>query len=143
MPRLEDSTMRSSRTLLAIFMGLATILAGLSARAADDLPDNKARLTVRLPARAQLMVRARLSKQKGEERTLASPPLAEGKTYTFRLTATWTERGESKKVVRAVKVKAGARELIDLRLADVPPLKKQKKPKTPSPENKTGALPTS
>ncbi len=127
--------MRSVRLLL----GAALLLAVLPVlNAADEVPKDKARLIVRLPAEAKLLIGTKATTQKGEERRFLTPKLAEGKERTFTLTATWTEAGKEQKLTREVKVKRGQSVAVDFnpeQLTVKPfekPKKPGKKPKKPS-----------
>src|SRR5688572_3437078 len=55
-------------------------------------------IVVRVPADAVVDVEGVRTKSTGEVRRFTSPPLASGRSYIYRLKATWTEQG--KEVVR-------------------------------------------
>src|SRR5262245_38703731 len=73
----------------------------------------KATLVVRLPPDATLTIDAAPTAQKRAERLFETPALAPGQTYTYSLTATWTENGLPRRETRQVLVRAGERTEID------------------------------
>jgi uncharacterized protein (TIGR03000 family) len=92
------------------------LLAGLLATPAVLATDSPAPaiLVVRLPADATLKVGGNATSQTGAERTFQSPALPPGQTFTYQLTATWTENGKPHTVTRQALVRAGERTVLDL-----------------------------
>ncbi|GBD37212.1 hypothetical protein HRbin36_02342 [bacterium HR36] len=65
------------------------------------------RLIVHLPADAQLFINGHRTQQTGSIREFVTPPLAEGKTYSYVLRAIWTGNGKLVSVEREVGFRAG------------------------------------
>jgi len=116
-------------------LALATLIE--SAPAADEVPGNKALLTVKVPATATLTVHDQPTKSTGPERSFITPVLEPGKKYSYILVATWDEGGEKKSVERKVFVFAGQHTREDL--TREPPEVIEKKPKEKDPEPKEQA----
>ncbi len=105
-----------TRRLTLMVAGLA--VAGLPLWAADN--GAPARLKVNLPADARLTIQGQASQSRGGERTFQSPALEPGKTYTYKLKATWSENGKAVTVEKDVDVRAGGEVAVDLRRASTP-----------------------
>jgi uncharacterized protein (TIGR03000 family) len=82
----------------------------------------RALVDVHLPADASLSFQGVTMSETGGVREFQSPPLDEGRTYTYDLRATWTTR-EGREVVRSryVKVRAGEHVTVDLNREMMPP----------------------
>lgn len=80
-----------------------------------------ATLVVRLPADATLTIDADPTEQRGEVRTLRTPPLRPGRSYSYTFVATWDDNGRTQRRERLVRFRAGERVEVDLRPAAVPP----------------------
>jgi uncharacterized protein (TIGR03000 family) len=104
-----------------VFLLAGLLPAGLHAQESDKpAPADKAVLVVRLPASAILQVGGKTTTQVGTERTFQSPPLPSGQSFTYQLSATWTENGKPQTVTRQAIVRAGERTVIDLNPATAP-----------------------
>jgi uncharacterized protein (TIGR03000 family) len=68
--------------------------------------DNTASIRVRLPADATLLVDGVATTKTGPDRVFASPSLTPGSTYSYQLTARWTEGGRPVEQTRKVRVRA-------------------------------------
>ncbi|MGE3804854.1 MAG: TIGR03000 domain-containing protein [Gemmataceae bacterium] len=79
--------------------------------------DSSARLTVRVPANAQVWIDDAATTQSGTTREFVSPQLDKGGTYHFR--ASWMENGKRVEAKRDVRVSPGQRVTVDLRATDV------------------------
>jgi uncharacterized protein (TIGR03000 family) len=77
--------------------------------------DATAHLDVYLPASAELWVNGVRLNQTGSLRLIDSPALDLGRTYSYRVTARWTEDGRDVARTRDVDVVAGDRLALDLR----------------------------
>jgi len=64
--------------------------------------DNRARIMVRLPADAALWVDGEPTRQTGSEREFTTPSLTPGDTFTYTLTARWTQGNDP--VEKTIKV---------------------------------------
>jgi uncharacterized protein (TIGR03000 family) len=80
--------------------------------------DGSVRLTVRVPAEAEIFVDGVATKQAGSTRKFVSPPLTAGQDFTYELTARWTENGREVVQTRRVNVTAGDRRVVDFTQAD-------------------------
>jgi len=107
-----------SRKLPFLSVGLVALVAliGVNVSSADDTGATKpAYLTVKLPADAVLEIEGRLTKSTGAERSFVSPPLAEGKKYTYTLKATFKgPDGKETTVTESVPVSPGKTSEVDL-----------------------------
>jgi uncharacterized protein (TIGR03000 family) len=63
----------------------------LAAYLQREREQNLAKITVRLPADAELAINDREMKQSGAERSFVTPALPSAETYTFDLTARWND----------------------------------------------------
>jgi uncharacterized protein (TIGR03000 family) len=68
--------------------------------------DHKARLHVILPADAVLWLNGQRMHRTGAERDFLTPPLQEGETYAYQVTARWTQDGRPLEETIDVKVRA-------------------------------------
>jgi uncharacterized protein (TIGR03000 family) len=96
---------------------LGLVLAGLALAALPLWADAPAKLKVKVPADAKLTIQGAATRQTGAERTFQSPTLPDGKTFTYKLKATWIANGKPVTVEKEVDVTAGAEVAIDLREA--------------------------
>lgn len=80
-----------------------------------------ARITVRLPAEASLLFSDHATQQTGPLRSFISPPLTPGKTYVYKLKATWTENGQPASAEKEIEVQAGKEVVVDLNRASATP----------------------
>jgi uncharacterized protein (TIGR03000 family) len=100
---------RTARGLLpalaaAVLMGLAG-LPHARAQAAKA----PVRITVVVPADAEVFFDGAPTSQKGAERLFVSPDLEPGKTYSYEVLARWKEKGQTVERTRTVPVSSGAR----------------------------------
>jgi uncharacterized protein (TIGR03000 family) len=73
-----------------------------------------ARLTITLPtADAKLWIDSYQSQKEGAQRTLITPPLNPGETYSYSLLALWNENGQPISRAREVKFQAGQSIVVD------------------------------
>jgi uncharacterized protein (TIGR03000 family) len=77
-------------------------------------PPDAAIIVVRVPADATLSIGEQTFKQTGPERTLVTPTLKPGTTYSYALVARWKEKGADKTVTRTVSFQAGKVKTVDL-----------------------------
>ena len=76
-----------------------------------------ARVTVQLPANAQLWIDGQLTNQTGSVRVFETPATLEpGRSYTYRLRAEWVENGQPVVRERAVNFQAGNEAVINLNI---------------------------
>jgi uncharacterized protein (TIGR03000 family) len=78
-----------------------------------DLNATKATIEVRVPAGAQLWLDGTLTKQTGEMRTFASPPLQTGRIFSYEFRARWMQDGKPVEQTRRVDVAAGQMSKVD------------------------------
>lgn len=71
-------------------------------------------LTIRVPADATLTIAGDPTSTTGPERLFVTPSLTPGKSYSYKLLATWEKDGKSQRVERVVRFKAGDSVTIDL-----------------------------
>ena len=105
---------------LALCAALALALVGGSARAGDEADGptvkttktdkgKESKIHVHLPtAEAKLYFDDHLCKQTGEHRSFRSPALEAGKRYTYKVVATWLEKG--REVTHETKIEFSAGE---------------------------------
>jgi uncharacterized protein (TIGR03000 family) len=74
---------------------------------------NSAQIPVRLPANAQLWVDDQQSPLTGPNRILVTPPLEQGKTYSYTLKAQWDDNGRPVTQERKVSFQAGRSATVD------------------------------
>ena len=84
-------------------------------QAAKDVtaPEGVARITVIVPADAEVFFDGNPTKQTGTQRVFDSPPLKPGSRYTYSVRARWTADGRPVDQTRSVPVRAGAQIRVD------------------------------
>jgi uncharacterized protein (TIGR03000 family) len=75
--------------------------------------DDTARITVTLPADAELYVDGYETKEVGPARDFVTPPLARGKDFSYSIRAVWTEDGKPVEKTRKVTFQAGSQMRVD------------------------------
>jgi uncharacterized protein (TIGR03000 family) len=80
------------------------VLAPISEVPADD---GKARLTLWVPADAEVWIQGQKMDVSGSERHFTSPVLGQGQGYTYEIRTAWTENGKPVEFTRKVAVKSG------------------------------------
>jgi uncharacterized protein (TIGR03000 family) len=75
--------------------------------------DDTAKITVSLPADAELYVDGHETKETGPERDFVTPPLARGTDYSYSIRAVWTEDGRPVERTRKVSFQAGSLVRVD------------------------------
>jgi uncharacterized protein (TIGR03000 family) len=75
--------------------------------------DDTAKITVILPADAELYVDGHETKEVGAERVFATPPLVRGKDFSYSFRAVWTEDGKPVERTRKVTFQAGSQLRVD------------------------------
>ncbi len=78
-----------------------------------DPEDGTCRVTVVLPANAELSFNGTVVSQTGPERAFVTPALAKGSSYTYSIRARWTEDGKPVDQTRKVAVQAGGNVRVD------------------------------
>jgi uncharacterized protein (TIGR03000 family) len=81
--------------------------------APPPLPENTARLRIRVPADASLWVDGEPMPGSGPERVFLSPPLLPGRMYTYEVRARWTKDGREVEQVRRALVRANETTVVD------------------------------
>jgi uncharacterized protein (TIGR03000 family) len=79
----------------------------------DAAKDDTARVTVRVPADAQVWFQNQPMAEQGSVRTYQSPRLVPGQTYSYDIRAEWPEGGQVVNKSRHVNVQAGANVSVD------------------------------
>ncbi len=80
---------------------------------AQDAP---ARLVIRgLPETATLTIGDHMTQQRGAQRLFDSPPLTPGKTFVYKVKASWMENGKPMTAEQDVEVRAGQQTVVDFR----------------------------
>lgn len=79
-----------------------------------DAPAGTVLLNVRVPQAAQIWIEGDKTQQTGQFRQFVSPPLEQGKTFSYQVKAEWTENGQ--KIVRNRKIMVHAGEAVDIDL---------------------------
>jgi uncharacterized protein (TIGR03000 family) len=77
-------------------------------------PGNQATITVHLPADANLTIDGQPTQSTSGTRTFLSPPLQQGKTYTYTLRAEVNRDGRKMDVKKNIDVQAGRRTEVNL-----------------------------
>ncbi len=72
-----------------------------------------AKLTVRVPADADVFFDGSPTTQTGTQRVFVTPALEAGSNYTYSIRARWTENGQPVQQTRTIPVKAGANLVVD------------------------------
>lgn len=75
------------------------------------------RIIIRLPSDAELFINDHPTRQTGGLREFITPPLVEGKQYTYRLRATWQSKGRISTTVER-QIVFGAGEVVQVRFDD-------------------------
>jgi uncharacterized protein (TIGR03000 family) len=73
--------------------------------------DNRAKITVTVPADAEVYFDGTETTETGSERVFTTPPLAPGTEYTYSIRAVWTKGGKPVEQTRKVTFQAGAQVL--------------------------------
>jgi uncharacterized protein (TIGR03000 family) len=102
------------RWLRAMTASVALGVLLVSSADGQPAPNDRAILTVRLPAQATLTVDGTPTKQTGPQRRFVTPPLPAGKSFNYELVATWREGGSTQTVTKTVTVRAGQETNINL-----------------------------
>lgn len=91
---------------------------------------NRSRVEVRVPvADGEILVDGAKTTSLGLNRSFETPKLKPGKSYSYRITASWKQGGEVVKDERTVQVKAGRTSLVDFTRPAAPePLAAPKEP---------------
>lgn len=99
---------------LAVISFVVACLALLTeGQAAEPAGEEVAFLVVRLPVSARLLIASTPTRLTGTERVFETPPLPRGQTFTYKMTAIWTENGKERTDERTAEVRAGATTRID------------------------------
>src|SRR4051812_22025821 len=101
-----------SRPAPLLFAGLLLASLYASATAEQPIPRDKALVIVRLPAGATLTIGGSATEQTGAERTFLSPALSADKSFSYKLTATWSKDGKPVTEVREAEVRAGKKTVV-------------------------------
>jgi uncharacterized protein (TIGR03000 family) len=103
--------------------------------------NNRATLTVRLPAKAQLLVDGKPTRSTSTTRRFTSPPLQQGQGYHYILEARMERDGKTVKTEKRVDVQAGDNRTVTLVLPDLDEDKeaKQLSEKNAAPERRPQA----
>jgi uncharacterized protein (TIGR03000 family) len=88
---------------------LAPSAAGYQSYYAPSEADNSARITVKVPAKAEVWFDGRPTTATGSVREFRSPPLSPGTPYGYTIRARWEENGHEVLQSEQVEVTAGAR----------------------------------
>jgi uncharacterized protein (TIGR03000 family) len=75
--------------------------------------DDSAKITVVVPADAEVYFDGNDTTQTGTERVFVTPPLVKGTTYSYSIRAVWTEDGSPVEKTRKVSFRAGAQPRVD------------------------------
>jgi uncharacterized protein (TIGR03000 family) len=70
--------------------------------------NNTVMLNVAVPADATVLINGQPTTQTGQNRQYVSPQLTPGKTYSYEVTARWSENGQPVERTRTVKFEAGS-----------------------------------
>src|SRR5262249_32725934 len=87
--------------------GSLAVLAALLLMVDPARADAPATIVVKLPEKATLKFGSYESKKTGAARAFETPPLTEGKTYSYTLTATWEQDGKPVTKTQEVVLQAG------------------------------------
>jgi uncharacterized protein (TIGR03000 family) len=98
--------------------------------------DNRAHITVQLPADGKITVQDKLMSTTGAVQQFDSPLLEPGYRYSYDIQATWTENGKEVTQKQQVEVAPGATVQVYFRSGDKSTVKTTEPEKTPSPEKK-------
>jgi uncharacterized protein (TIGR03000 family) len=79
-----------------------------------ETSENSAVISVHVPlALADVAFDGKLTTSTGKDRVFTTPELTPGKTYTYTVTANWTDGGVARDETRTVQVQAGQRSTVD------------------------------
>jgi uncharacterized protein (TIGR03000 family) len=98
---------------------------------ADDGP---AYLKVYISAGARLLVEGAPTRQTGELRRFASPPLTAGRRYVYNLKAVWADKGKDVSREEQAQVRAGIETTVDLRPVQEKPTVRAQAPEDREPD---------
>jgi len=110
-------------------------------------PDNnRAYITVMVPADAEVYFDGAPTQQRGPVRTFTTPVLDTGRNYTYQVRAKWTQNGQPMDQTRSLQVQPGRTATVDFNGAapQQPPLNNQQQPLTnqqPPPNNQQQPAP--
>jgi uncharacterized protein (TIGR03000 family) len=76
-------------------------------------PSDVARLEVRVPAQAEVLLDGSKTKQTGTTRTFVSSPMAPGQEYSYEVRARWTQGGREVEEARNVTLRAGSQVTVE------------------------------
>jgi uncharacterized protein (TIGR03000 family) len=85
------------------------------ASAVTPVANNTVLLNVAVPADATVLINGAPTTQTGQNRQYVSPQLTPGKTYSYDLTARWTENGQPVERTKTVKFEAGSSVAVNFR----------------------------
>jgi uncharacterized protein (TIGR03000 family) len=75
----------------------------------------RANITLKVPADAEVWFNNRKTQQTGKERQYVTPPLEAGYTYSYQLWASWTENGKTITRTRDISVSPGENIMVEIR----------------------------
>jgi uncharacterized protein (TIGR03000 family) len=94
--------------------GSTPVTASDSSRAKDQgAPGNGARITVKVPADAQVWFDGKETEGSGTRRSFDTPSLAKGQKHTYTIRARWSNNGIATTELRRVTVEAGSHQTVD------------------------------
>ncbi|MCS7016998.1 MAG: TIGR03000 domain-containing protein [Gemmatales bacterium] len=102
--------MRRGLSAISLLILLATL--ALHGSAAAPMPTT--RIAVQLPSDAKLTINGHPMRQGGSRREFVTAPLEGGKTYTYVIRGTWSEKGQTVVVEREVAFQAGEEIVVQL-----------------------------
>lgn len=79
---------------------------------------NVARISVQVPADAEIWVEGQRTRETGSVRNFVSPPLTPGRDYSYDIRARWNANGREHNVTKHVDVRAGSQVTVDFGRAD-------------------------
>src|SRR5947209_320870 len=85
-----------------LLLGMPYLVFGQATPSADV-----ALFTLRVPRDAKVEVAGEETTSTGTERSFVTPSLEIGRRYSYRVVATWTEKGKARRVERQIRFKAG------------------------------------
>jgi uncharacterized protein (TIGR03000 family) len=74
---------------------------------------NAVSIDIRVPPDADVFFDGKKTTQRGVNRHFVTPPLEEGKNYSYQVKATWNEDGKEVTRTRDLPVQAGQRKMVD------------------------------
>jgi uncharacterized protein (TIGR03000 family) len=74
---------------------------------------DRAKLSVQVPANAEVWLEGRLSRQTGPSRLFRTPPLEQGTEYDYEIRARWLAENQIVDTTRRVKIRAGGNTRVD------------------------------